>query len=95
MFNLMSGSNIILTSEGYENRSGCLNGIDSVRENSQIDIMFEKYTSSRKLHYFVLRGIQGRGIGTSEEYYSGISMNLGIEAVKKVAPTAAIEDMAI
>ena len=28
---------IILSSQGYKNKSGCLNGIESVRTNSKID----------------------------------------------------------
>ena len=41
-----SNGQVILTSQGYKDKKGCLNGIDSVKKNSQNDARFEVKTSS-------------------------------------------------
>ena len=42
-FNLKADNGqVILTSQGYAGKDGCMNGIESVRKNSQDENMFEK-----------------------------------------------------
>ena len=46
-FNLKAGNGqVILTSEGYSAKASCMNGIESVRKNSQDDKRFERKTAS-------------------------------------------------
>lgn len=82
----------ILTSEGYSSKSGCENGIESVRKNSQDDSKFEKKTSSNGKYFFNLKATNGQIIGTSEMYESSSGRDNGIESVKKNAPSATVDD---
>ena len=92
-FNLKAGNGeVILSSEGYAAKSGCTNGIDSVRTNSKIDDRYEKKTSTNSKNYFVLKASNGQVIGTSEMYESSSGRDNGIASVKSNAPDATIDD---
>lgn len=93
-FNLKAGNGqVILTSQGYSSKSGCENGIDSVRTNSKIDERFERKTSTNGKPYFNLKASNGQIIGTSEMYESTVSRDNGIESVKNNAPSAEVVDL--
>lgn len=81
----------ILASEGYSAKSGCMNGIESVRKNSQDDSKYDRKKSSNGKHYFNLKASNGQIIGTSEMYESSSGMENGIASVKTNAPTATVE----
>jgi len=83
----------ILASEGYSAKSGCMNGIESVRTNSQFDSRFERKKSSNDKHYFNLKASNGQIIGTSEMYESSSGMENGIDSVKRNAPKAPVEEV--
>ncbi|WP_312767186.1 YegP family protein [Epilithonimonas sp.] len=88
-FNLKaSNGEIILTSEGYVAKSGCKNGIESVKVNSQIDSRFERRTTVNDKDYFVLKAGNGEIIGKSQLYSTKQGMENGITSVKENAPTA-------
>lgn len=87
-----NGQNI-LASEGYKTKSNCLNGIESVRNNSQDDSKYERLESQSGSPYFNLKASNGQVIGTSEMYSSFSAMENGIASVKKNAPGAAIDDL--
>lgn len=92
-FNLKaSNGQIILSSEGYVNKANCVNGIESVKKNSQDDSKFDRKTSSNGKSYFNLKATNGQIIGSSQMYESEASRDNGIESVKKNAPDAEIED---
>jgi uncharacterized protein YegP (UPF0339 family) len=92
-FNLKAGNGqVILTSEGYSSKSGCLNGVESVRKNAQDDSKFERKTAKNGKPYFNLKATNGQIIGNSEMYESEASRENGIESVKKNAPEAEISD---
>ena len=92
-FNLKAAnSQVILTSEKYETRRACENGITSVRKNSQNDARFERKTAKDGSPYFVLKAANGEIIGKSEMYRTKRSMENGIASVKKNAPDAAVVD---
>ncbi len=95
-FDLKAGNGqIILTSEGYNAKSGCENGIESVRKNAHDDAKFERKTSSNGKFYFNLKATNGQIIGKSEMYESEASRDNGIESVKKNAPDAKVEDQTV
>ena len=95
-FNLKAGNGqVILASEGYTTKPNCLNGIESVRKNSQDDTKFERKTSSNGKPYFNLKATNGQIIGTSEMYESEASRDNGITSVKTNAPSATIEDLTV
>ena len=83
----------ILASEGYASKAGCMNGIESVRENSQHDQRFERKQSKNAKHYFNLKATNGQIIGTSELYEASSGMENGIASVKTNAPKAPIEEV--
>lgn len=94
MFNLKAGNGqIIMTSQGYADKEGCLNGIESCRTNSQDDAQFERLESSNGKPYFNLKAANGKIIGTSEMYETVASRDNGIESVKKNAPDSTISDI--
>ncbi len=92
-FNLLAeNGERILSSETYRAKQGALNGIASIRRNSQSDSNYIRKTSARQQPYFVLVATNGRTIGKSEEYSSGTAMENGIDAVKRLAPGAEVTD---
>lgn len=92
MFNLMSGSNVILTSEAYKDKSSCKDGIASVQVYSQFDAYYRRETSGDGQPYFTLVAGNGETIGTSEMYSSELARELGISGVKFNSSTREIED---
>jgi len=92
-FNLKAGNGqIILTSQGYSSKSGCENGIESVKNNASDDARYDRKTSSNDKPYFNLIAANGQIIGSSEMYESTASRENGIESVKNNAPTATTEN---
>ncbi|HEX5743645.1 MAG TPA: YegP family protein [Flavobacteriaceae bacterium] len=90
-FNLKAGNGqTILASEGYKTRPSCVNGIESVRKNSQDDSKFERLKSKSGQSYFNLKATNGQIIGTSEMYTSESGMENGITSVKKNALEAEV-----
>lgn len=87
-----NGQNI-LASEGYKAKTACINGIESVRNNSQDDSKYERLKSKSGSPYFNLKAPNGQVIGTSEMYSSISAMENGIASVKKNAPLATVEDL--
>ena len=84
----------ILASEGYTNKSGCENGINSVKENAVKDDQFKRLIASNGEFYFNLVAGNGEVIGKSETYETTQGRDNGIEAVKSTAPNAPVEDTA-
>ncbi|MBS0199535.1 MAG: YegP family protein [Proteobacteria bacterium] len=92
-FNLKAGNGqVILASQGYADKAGAKNGIESVRKNSADDGKFERKTSSNGKPFFNLLAGNGQVIGSSEMYESEASRENGIESVKKNAPDATVTD---
>ncbi|HRG18563.1 MAG TPA: YegP family protein [Flavobacterium lutivivi] len=92
-FSLKAGNGQeILASEGYTTKAACLNGVESVKKNSQDDNRFDRLESKNGKYYFNLKATNGQIIGTSEMYESTASRDNGIESVKKNAPEASVDD---
>lgn len=92
-FNLKAGNGqTILTSEGYTTKAACLNGIESVKTNSQDDNRFDRKESSNGKPYFNLKASNGQIIGASEMYESTAARDNGIESVKTNAPEGTTDD---
>lgn len=92
-FNLTAkNGQVVLSSQGYSARSGCLNGIDSVRRNCGDDGSYERKTSSDDKHYFNLLAANKQVIGTSQRYASKASMEKGIESVKTNGASAELHE---
>ena len=92
-FNLLaSNGQVILSSEMYKARDSALNGIESVKKNSQRDGAFQTKTSSSDKHYFLLMASNGQVVGQSQMYTSAAGCKSGIESVQKHAPDAQTDD---
>ncbi|WP_315291258.1 DUF1508 domain-containing protein, partial [Ectopseudomonas oleovorans] len=65
-FNLLAtNGQPILSSEMYKAKDSALNGIESVRKNSQREGAFEIKTSSNDKHYFLLMATNGQVVAKS------------------------------
>ncbi len=92
-FNLKAGNGqVILTSEGYGDKGGCTNGIESVRKHAQADANFERKTAKDGSPYFSLKASNGQSIGKSEMYKSEAARDNGIKSVMENAPSASVVD---
>lgn len=95
-FRLKAGNGqTILASEGYRARSGCLNGIESVKKNAPDDFRYERKQTVSGKFMFNLKAANSQVIGTSESYESAAARDNGIESVKKNAPDAIVEDTTV
>ncbi len=83
---------IILASEGYKAKASCLNGIESVRKNSQDESKFERLEAKNGKLFFNLKANNGQVVGTSQMYADKSSMETGIASVVKNAPIVEIEE---
>jgi len=93
MFNLLAGNNeVILTSQMYKEKSGAINGIESVQTNSQLDEHFERKAAHNGQFYFDLHAANKQIIGRSETYTTKAAMEKGIASVKKNGPVTTIKD---
>ena len=96
---------VIATSEVYNSKGACVNGIESVQKNAPAANIedqtvenfeqvkhpkFEMYTDKSGEFRFRLKATNGQIIATSEGYKAKASCLNGIESVKKNAPEAEI-----
>lgn len=92
-FNLKAGNGqVILTSEGYGDKGGCTNGIESVRKHAQNEANFERKTAKDGSPYFNLKAGNGQVIGKSEMYSGDAARDNGIRSVMENAPGASVAD---
>lgn len=90
-FNLLANNGqVILSSEGYARKEGCLNGIESVRRHSAEGRFFERVISANGRYRFVLKAANGEIIGTSQPYVDVAGMENGIASVRFHAPGAEV-----
>lgn len=82
----------ILASQGYADKSGCKNGIESVRKNAPLDERYDRKTASNGKFFFNLLAGNKQIIGTSQMYTTEAARDNGIESVKTNAPDAPVED---
>lgn len=87
-----NGQNI-LASEGYKAKSGCMNGIESVKKNAPDDSRYERKETKAGKFSFNIKAGNNQVIGTSQSYETAASRDNGIESVKKNAPDAKVTDI--
>jgi len=81
----------ILSSEGYTSKSSCLNGIESVRKNSNDPKRFTKTKTPSNLYRFSIIAANNQIIGTSQNYKTESGRDNGVESVKRNAGKAEIK----
>ena len=87
-----NGENI-LASEGYKDKSGPTNGIESVKKNAGDAARYEIKESSGGKPYFVLKAANHQVIGTSQMYDSTDGCKNGVQSVIANAPDAAVVEV--
>ncbi|KES24541.1 MULTISPECIES: YegP family protein [Pseudomonas] len=87
-----SNGEVVLSSELYRAKTSAIEGIESVRRNSQRDGAFELKEASNGKHYFVLKASNGQVVGQSQMYASKANAENGVASVKRYAPDAGISD---
>ena len=93
-FNLKAtNGQVILTSEGYTTKAACLNGVESVKKNSQVEARFDKKVASNGKPFFNLKATNGQIIGSSQMYANEKNMLNGVASVQKNAPDAEVVDL--
>ena len=92
-FNLNAGNGeVVLTSQGYKAKADCMNGIESVKKNSQSEGRFEVKKSNDGKDYFVLTATNGQTIGKSQMYKSESGCGNGMKSVTGSASDASVAD---
>lgn len=90
-FNLKAGNGeIILASQGYVDKSGARNGVESVKTNAGNADRFEKKVAANGKFHFSLKAGNGQVIGNSEMYDSEKARDAGITSVATNAANAAL-----
>ena len=94
-FRLQDNNNeIILSStEGYNTKQGCLNGIDSVKKHSGTDSNYKSFTGTDGKYYFSLQAVNGEKIGKSEGYSTAYGRDRGKENCKQEGPYASVKEV--
>jgi uncharacterized protein YegP (UPF0339 family) len=86
-----NGQNI-LSSEGYKTKASCMNGVESVKKNSQSPDRFAKKTTPSGKFRFNLTSTNGQTVGTSQSYASDSGCRNGMKSVAECAPGANLDD---
>jgi uncharacterized protein len=90
-FNLKAGNGeVILASQGYVDKSGARNGVESVKTNAADAGRFEKKVAGNGKFHFSLKAGNGQIIGNSEMYDSEKARDAGIASVTANAAGAAL-----
>ena len=90
-FNLKAtNGQVILSSEGYNTKAACLNGVESVKKNAANEARYEVKVAKNGKPYFNLKATNGQVIGASQMYSSEDPMKSGIASVMKNAPEAEV-----
>ena len=93
-FRLKAGNGeTLLSSEGYADRSGAMNGIKSVQSNATDGARFQPTDSDGSNFRFNLTAKNNQIIGTSQNYTSASARDNGIAAVGRAADGAEMVDM--
>ena len=88
-----NGQNI-LSSEGYKTKTSCMNGVESVKKNSQTPDRFAKKKTPSGKFRFNLTSTNGQTVGTSQSYASESGCNNGMKSVAACASGASTDDQA-
>jgi len=85
----------ILMSDGYEAKHCCIKGIVNAKENSSCDYRYDRRLAPSQQFYFILTKADGEALAISEMYSTTQSREDGIDAVKRDAAKATIQDLSL
>ena len=84
---------IILTGQGYKDKTGCENGVASVQKNGGIDANFEVKEAKDGRKYFTLKAGNGQVIGQSQMYKSESGLKNGIASIGENCISERVKDL--
>ena len=87
-----SNGQTVLSSQGYAQKTGAKNGIESVRKNVVREGGIERFEGKNGQHYFRVKATNGQTVASSEGYASARGAANGISSVKKNAAAATVVD---
>ena len=95
-FRLKDNNNetILTSTEGYNSKQACLNGIESCKKHSPYDQYYTSFQGTDFKYYFSLQASNGEKIGKSEGYNSAYGRDKGKENCKQEAPFAQVKEVA-
>ena len=82
----------LLRSEGYNAKTSCTGGIESVRKNAGDDKRYEANTAADGRAYFNLKASSGQIIGTSPMFADATACAAAIAVAKAAAADAPVDD---
>lgn len=86
---------VVLSSEGYKDKSSAKNGVESVKKHAGLEANYEKKLASNGKPFFNLKAKNGQVIGKSQMYSSEAACNAGIDAVGRAAEGAGTVDLSV
>src|SRR5687768_518175 len=94
-FTLVDNNNktILTSTEGYNNKQGCLNGIDSVKKHSGSHQYYNSFLGTDAKYYFSLHAANNEKIGKSEGYDTAYGRDRGKENCKQEGPYASVKEL--
>ena len=83
---------LLLSSEGYVSKVGCLNGVESVKSNGRDQNRYDKRTTSNVNYYFNLKAMNGQILGTSEIYETAAARDNAMKTVQSTVTDTLLDD---
>lgn len=84
---------VLLSSEGYTQKDGLINGIESVKKNILATDNYELKTAANGKHFFNLKAKNGQVISTSAMWDSKDQMETGMKKMISEVPQAEVEEI--
>ncbi|MCO5238063.1 MAG: YegP family protein [Chitinophagaceae bacterium] len=85
---------ILLTSEGYTSKMGCMNGIEATKLSSvKRDRYILKETANGE-YFFHLKAANGQVLGISKRYATEANRNAAIDSIINIGQTSLVLDAA-
>ena len=85
---------IVMKSQGYSTKRTCINGIESVRKNSQVPERFDAKVAKNGKHHFNIVARNGQVVATSSRWDVQKACKTTMTSVKKAAVKAKVEMVA-
>ncbi|MCH9812679.1 MAG: YegP family protein [Epsilonproteobacteria bacterium] len=92
-FSFVDGEKTIVRSENYKAKANCVNGIESVKKNSQEESRYELNSAKDGRFYFNLKAVNGQIVGTSPMFKTEKERSAAIATLKSKAPSAKTEEI--
>lgn len=92
-FNFIENDKTIVRSETYKAKKSAVNGIESVRKNSQDDKRYELKTAKNGTFFFNLKASNGQIVGTSPMFQTEADRDNAISSLKAKAASAEVEEV--